>query len=525
MKAVAYARYSTSHQNETSITAQLEAIQSYCDRNGIELTGTSYVDEAFSGTNTDRPAYQRLLRDAASHRFDAIVVYDISRGSRDVADWFAFRKQMSDLGITVLSATNTLGDMDDPNAFLQELLTVGLGQHMILQTRQKSIAGKRVRAQSGLFCGGVAPLGYSIVSGRYVVDEAEAVAVRLIFSMYNNGSTYGEIIDELDRIHFRTRSGKRLERNTLYFILNNRRYTGSYIWFDRTERHMHKHVGADNPDKIIIDDVIPSIVSKEEFELASQRMEKSRQTFGINHSKYPFLLSGLIRCGDCGGAMCGANTRSKGHSYPRYICSNKRKEKSCRMPDVKADVLDDFIFDQLRSSIANEEVIKVMAKYYADKLATETSMADSIRREMKALERKNARETDVALEMGLTPEIKKRLMQNEAYRQQLEEKLASVVEPPVLSAEEIENGLRADMQRFSDTMSEEDKRELVRRYVVSVLIYRNDIEINFSPVFSSQNEQTPDGIADECLQPAWLPRYAPFFGGKQRIPRAKIFCT
>ena len=134
MIAAAYARYSTSNQQETSIAAQLEGIQAYCDREGIILAGMPYIDEAKSGTNTNRPGFQRLLADAQKGKFEAVVVYDISRGSRDVGDWFVFRKQMADLGVKVLSATNTLGDMDDPNAFLQELLSVGLGQHMVLQS-------------------------------------------------------------------------------------------------------------------------------------------------------------------------------------------------------------------------------------------------------------------------------------------------------------------------------------------------------------------------------------------------------
>lgn len=526
MRAVAYARYSTAHQNETSITAQLEAISAYCEKNDIELTGMPYIDEAFSGTNTDRPAYQRLLRDASAHRFDAIVVYDISRGSRDVADWFAFRKQMSSLGISVLSATNTLGDMDDPNAFLQELLTVGLGQHMVLQTRQKSIAGKRVRAQSGLFCGGNAPLGYIIRNGEYVIDDDEADAVRLIFRMYNDGSTYGEIIDELEKVHFRTRAGKRLERNTLYFILNNRRYTGDFVWFSRTERHMHKHVGKDNPEdqQIIVRDAIPAIITRGEFEMAQDRMERSKRTYGVNHAKYPYLLSGLITCGDCGGAICGVTVTSKGHKYPRYVCGNKRKEKCCHMPDVKADVLDKYVYDQICLAMRDEATIGQMARYYAEMLASQTTMADSIRKEMKALERRNSRETELALDMGLTPELKKRLLQNEEYRQQLEAKLAAVVEPPVLSEEEIKSALLSDMDRVSGDLTEDEKRDLIRRYIRSIVVYHDDIEITFAPYFAKNDETADESIVDG-LSPAWLPRYAPHLGDKLRIPRSQIFAA
>lgn len=94
---------------------------------------------------------------ARNHQFECVVIYDISRGSRDVGDWFHFRREMQRLGIQVLSATEKLGDISNPNDFLVELINVGLGQHMVLQTRQKSIAGVAERAKQGVFLGGVSP--------------------------------------------------------------------------------------------------------------------------------------------------------------------------------------------------------------------------------------------------------------------------------------------------------------------------------------------------------------------------------
>ena len=93
MKAAAYARYSTDRQTDNSISAQLDAIIGYCQKNNISIVRT-YVDEAQSGTNTNRQGFIDLLTDARAGRFNAVVIYDISRGSRDIADWFAFRKEM-----------------------------------------------------------------------------------------------------------------------------------------------------------------------------------------------------------------------------------------------------------------------------------------------------------------------------------------------------------------------------------------------------------------------------------------------
>ncbi|MFR8530643.1 MAG: recombinase family protein [Anaeromassilibacillus sp.] len=104
-------------------------------KNKIRLVA-SYCDKAKSGTNTDREGFRAMVAAAMQHKFDCVVVYDITRGSRDVADWFMFRKQMSLLGIQVVSATQHLGDITDPSDFLTELISVGLGEHQVLDTRK-----------------------------------------------------------------------------------------------------------------------------------------------------------------------------------------------------------------------------------------------------------------------------------------------------------------------------------------------------------------------------------------------------
>lgn len=512
MTAAAYARYSTANQQETSIAAQLEGIRAYCEREGIALAAMPYIDEARSGTNMDRPGFQRLLSDARAGRFDAVVVYDISRGSRDVADWFLFRREMQALGVTVLSATNALGDMDDPNAFLQELLSVGLGQHMVLQSRQKSIAGKRIRAERGLFCGGVAPLGYDIIGGQYVINEREAEAVRLIFERYAAGASYAEIIDEATRMGARTRQGHRLERSGLHAILSNPRYTGRFVWFDREERHMHKHVGRDNPDKIIISGGIPPIISQEVFDMVRIRMTSHKPAQRVTYRSY--LLSGLIRCGECGSAMSGVTTRSKGREYPRYICLGKRTEKKCCLKNVNAEELDNYIIRTVKEQILGPDVLEGAARRLAATLATGSCMADDIRAEMACLARKNSALMDLVLDVGATPESKQRLIEYEQHRQELERRLAEVSEPAPLTQEELLAILQEDARRLAEDPG--CIREMVRRYVQSVAVYHHCIEIVYALDVGKKIHPPVGGGGCNMGE---LPRCAPLPLYTQKLPR------
>ena len=194
MKAAAYARYSTDRQTENSIAYQLQEIRSYCQANDIPIVAT-YTDEGCSGTNADRAGFQAMVAAARSGAIDAVVIYDISRGSRDVGDWFTFRKAMMYLGVSVISATGQrLGDLTNGQDFLLELITVGMGQVEVLGTRQKSMDGVAVRAKEGKFLGGTPPLGYDIVNGDYVINPAEAAIVRKIFQLYAEGESYNFIL-------------------------------------------------------------------------------------------------------------------------------------------------------------------------------------------------------------------------------------------------------------------------------------------------------------------------------------------
>lgn len=150
INAVGYARYSTEFQTDNSIAYQTTAIQEYCEKHDINLLKV-YADEAMTGTNTNRPAFQQMLAAAEQHLFDAVIIYDISRGSRNVVDWFSFRQEMARIDIQVISCNQHLGDILDPNTYLTELITAGIGQHMVLDTRKKSIDGKNERGKKRYF--------------------------------------------------------------------------------------------------------------------------------------------------------------------------------------------------------------------------------------------------------------------------------------------------------------------------------------------------------------------------------------
>lgn len=503
MVTAAYARYSTDLQQETSIIAQLQAIMDYCKAHSMEMYPQPYIDEARSGTNTDRPGYQALLADARAHKFDGVCVYDVSRGSRNVADWFSFRAEMSNLGIQVFSVTNTLGDSDDPNAFLTELITVGIGQHMVLQSRQKSIAGKRIKAQQGNFCGGVPPFGYRIENGKYEINDAEAPAVRLAFSMYAAGRSLGDIVEAIEAMGIRSRNGRRIERNTLHYMFINVRYTGKFVWFEKEERHMHKHVGRPGADPITIDGAIPRLVSDDEYSAVQERMKGNKKM--SNAAKHTYLLAGLIRCGECGRAMSGVTVTSKGHTYKRYVCTGKRTGNDCELTNVDADVIERSITDQLCGYFLNPETIAKAADKILEVIGTHNDMRESRRFELQKINIKIARIVHYVENNDIVPPYMSENLADLTKRQKaLEEQMDEPDQQSGLSREAIIEQLRADAQRLAD--DPEQLSAMVHKYVQSVVVYDNSIDVTWSELFDLDIKKDP-ASGDARLLNGWLPRY------------------
>ena len=385
MDAVAYARYSTDQQTENSIAYQLTEIRKYCKMNNINIVAV-YTDEAQSGTNTDRTGFQRLLSAARRHEFEAVVIYDITRGSRDVGDWFTFRKEMMMIGIKVISTAQNLGDLTNGNDFLLELLTAGMGQVEVLNTRQKSIAGRNQKAKEGAFLGGSPPLGYDIQGGKYVINETEAHIVRKIFDMYAKGIGYNLILDELDGAC--GKYGRPLGKNSLSSILKNERYIGIYSWNQKIVKRFRKWAGGlPNPDGVKIEGAIPPIIDKDTWERVQKRMsDKTRRA--TNKAKRTYLLTGLIECTECGATYVGHTSTKAGRTdIAYYVCGNKYRTHQCSSKSIRADVIEPYVITALKQYLSTVD-FRETAKVICDQINNASPDLSKEKKELADTERK-----------------------------------------------------------------------------------------------------------------------------------------
>jgi len=107
--AVIYARYSSDNQNEQSIEGQLRVCQDYAQRNDILILNT-YIDRAMTGTNDNRPDFQKMIKDSNNKEFEYIIVYKIDRFSRNKYETAKYKKILKDNGVKLLSAMENIPD-------------------------------------------------------------------------------------------------------------------------------------------------------------------------------------------------------------------------------------------------------------------------------------------------------------------------------------------------------------------------------------------------------------------------------
>ncbi len=120
--AVIYARYSSDSQTEQSIDGQLRVCTEYAKNNDILILDT-YIDRAMTGSNDNRPDFQRMIKDSAKKNWDYVLVYKLDRFSRNKYETVIHKKTLRDNGVKVLSAMENIPDT--PEGIILESLLEG----------------------------------------------------------------------------------------------------------------------------------------------------------------------------------------------------------------------------------------------------------------------------------------------------------------------------------------------------------------------------------------------------------------
>ena len=124
--AVIYARYSSEKQTEQSIEGQLRVCTEYAQKHNILILDT-YIDRAMTGTNDNRPEFQRMIKDSAKRQFEIVLVYKLDRFSRDKYATAVNKHTLKCNGVKLVSAMENIPD--SPEGIILESLLEGMNMY------------------------------------------------------------------------------------------------------------------------------------------------------------------------------------------------------------------------------------------------------------------------------------------------------------------------------------------------------------------------------------------------------------
>jgi site-specific DNA recombinase len=394
MKAAIYSRKSVFTGKGDSIENQITLCKEYAERYLDKIDEfLLYEDEGFSGSNTNRPEFKRLLGDIKTHKFDVLICYRLDRISRNVADFSTTLEMLQDNNIAFVSIKEQFDTSTPMGKAMVYIASV------FAQLERETIA-ERVRdnmlelAKSGRWLGGQCPLGFSSEQTTYLDEdynertlfkltpvEDEMNLVKLIFDKYYETNSIHMVLKYLLSHNIKGKNGGEFATMTISDILRNPVYVMSEAKVYEYLRNKGMHTcGEPNGNGILIYNKKNSkskhrnvsewvaAVSRHKGIIPADKWLHIQNTLDKNSKKDNIrqgtskksLLSGILKCATCGSPMRITYGRHKKDGSERiyyYTCTMKAHsgKTRCDNPNVRGDHLEQHVIDQLLET--NVEVI------------------------------------------------------------------------------------------------------------------------------------------------------------------------
>ena len=488
-RAAIYARFSSDRQRDRSIDDQVALCQALADRNSWAVA-MIYADFAASGSTVHRrPEFSRMLTDAEDHQFDIIIAEDIDRLARGEGDAPKLRQRLEFLGIEMHTCTD--GHITKLHAGLKGLMSSLFLDNLIAHTK-RGMAGV---VRDGRHPGGKI-YGYRTIAGRrgeLEIVEEEAAVVRQIFERYLAGATPRQIAGQLndDRV-LPPRGGETWRASTINGntrrangILQSEIYRGVIVW-NRLKMIRDPSTGRrisrpnDRSEVRRVSAPHLRIISDETFRDAQKRKSERAHVNPGTRKRAKRLLSGLLRCGCCGGGMSAASTGGR----TRIVCTRMHESGTCENRRYYyLDGIERRVIDGLHSKFGTREAIAYFVEVYnaERKRASKAGRRQSVDLERKlALAERDLKRAIDAMIRGTISEAEGDRIIPELRRQRDRAKaaLASAAKPPKvieLHPPSVDEYLRA-IERLADyangqlAKSDDELAQSIRRFIDSVTV-------------------------------------------------------
>lgn len=436
MRVAAYARFSTEMQSSASIDDQLRNCRNYCARNGWPAPEV-FSDEAMSGSRNDRPGYLRLL--TAAREFDVVLVDDYSRLSRDAIEGQKTIKRLKFAGVRVIGVSDGF-DTGRKGYKAETGLRSLMSELYIDDLSDKVHRGQTGKVLAGAFAGGL-PYGYRVTKvGAREIDQDQAEVVRRIYQEYLNGKSPRSIATDLNRdgiptaradskgwamsaIHGDHRRGIGILANPIYcgrMVWNRSRWekhpeTGRRV---RKERPPAEWMHAEHPEMAIVDVAT--------WEAVHRRLRGRYRATGTRGRPPRYLLSGVLRCCECGGPMVIVDRNG-------YGCSVAKDRGTCQNPlRVPRGEAEACLVAGLQEQLLTPEVLSEVSRLAAQRLKQQAGVIDTGKSALKRAE-KERDNIMAAIRQGiLTPTTREQLLAAEDAVERAKAALAHASQPATL---------------------------------------------------------------------------------------------
>lgn len=485
LRSAIYARYSSDNQRHESIETQYRICEDYCRQKGY-LVVKHYKDEAKTGTTTaKRDGFNAMLSEAGRDVWDVLVVYTLDRTARQELDYYLYKQELIDSGVKYEYATESFDPSTADGQFFEGIQVAQAAWYSRkLSVRVKD--GKETNAKAQLFQGGMPPLGYDVTPDhKFIINAGEAEAVRMIFSLYNKNYSLKSIVDALNAAGYRTKAGKVFGRNSIYDIIANPKYIGTYIFRRALKRGRKTNTHRANPDAVVYKNTLPAIISQADW-LRAQGRKKTCRNIGTSN-KHNYVFSGLVQCGCCGHKMTGESTGRAQYRYYWYQCTEQINKGvgACASKKIKQSELEDAVIDGILKGVTIKNLcalIQGTEEAYSNLAGKCTESLGALQAQKAGLE-KRLNNLYAILEAGSADEFDlSRLADLKNQIRTINQKILAQrdYQPVKLTKDEILNAWE-DFKKFAKEKDDPKMiRTVLRNLISSVVVYPDKILVKIA---------------------------------------------
>lgn len=350
-RAAIYLRVSTSYQvDRDSLPMQRKDLVGYCEYALNISDYTVFEDAGYSGKNTDRPAFQKMMMQIRNGMYSHLLVWKIDRISRNLLDFAQMYDELKLLGVTFISRNE---QFDTSTAMGEAMLKMVL----IFAELERKTTAERVtatmisRANDGTWNGGRVPFGYDYnkETQTFSINGDESYIVLQMYDLYEKTDSLVRTARELNDLGYVSRQHNPFSPVSIWIILRNPWYVGTYRY--NYYKVPGRRAVKDESEWVVIENHHSPLISKERFEHIQKMLDSNARYRNMPGrsavQKNVNIFSGLIWCSCCGAAFTASpgKLHASGYRSTKYGCPNVRKTKTCNAKYTSDTVLGEFLLN------------------------------------------------------------------------------------------------------------------------------------------------------------------------------------